>query len=276
MALRRAGHDRRPPDHLARDPRQRVRLRQRHRGPPPAGVGLARGHRRQRPALQRLHRRHLRSGLAAAAVRPGRAPGVLHHHQHLRLVAVVADQVPPRARRAGDHASVGPGGRAPRLLRRLGRGAPALPVALLGDRRRLAGPALVLLVRRLDLRRLDDRHLRDGEGLERLLAVLDRRRPGRRTPAVAQPLLPDRDPLRRLRRARGLGLRGLAESQPHRKTVGRRGGPAYDRQRAPSAWTPSSARSPTSRPARPSSSSTTRTARTRATSSSPPPRRPRS
>jgi len=36
-------------------------------------------------------------------------------------------------------------------------------------------PSLVLLVRRVDLHRLDDRDLRDGPGLERLLAGLDRR-----------------------------------------------------------------------------------------------------
>ena len=42
------------------------------------------------------------------------------------------------------------------------------------------------------------------------------RRPGRRTPAVAQPLLPDRDPVRRLRRPRDLGIRRLAARLPAR------------------------------------------------------------
>ena len=41
MALRRPGDHRRPPDHLARDPRQRLRVRLRGRRPAPPGLGLA-------------------------------------------------------------------------------------------------------------------------------------------------------------------------------------------------------------------------------------------
>ena len=80
----------------------------------------------------------------------------------------------PRRRRPGHHAALGDARRAARLPPGLGRRAAGLPVAVLRDRRRLARPALVLLVRRLDLRRLDGRDVRDGARLERLLAGLDR------------------------------------------------------------------------------------------------------
>ena len=45
--------------------------------------------------------------------------------------------------------------------------------------RRVPGPLVLLLVRCLDLHRLDDGDLRDGPRLERLLADVARRRPGR-------------------------------------------------------------------------------------------------
>ena len=53
------------------------------------------------------------------------------------------------------------------------------------SRRRLPGSVVVLPGRRLDLRRLDPRDVRDGPRLGRLLAVLDRGRPGRRAAAAA-------------------------------------------------------------------------------------------
>ena len=129
------------------------------------------------------------AGRAAAAVRAGRTSGLLHHHEHLRLVALAR-----RSSRTGAESApaitpaLGDRGRARWPTCWSGSaGVAGLPVAVLGDRRRLAGAALVLLVRRLDLRRLDGRDLRDGARLDRLLAGLDRGRPGRRTPAVAQP-----------------------------------------------------------------------------------------
>ena len=59
-ALRRPPDHRGPPDHLARDRRQRLRLRLGRRRPAPPGLGLAGRHRRQRAAVHRLHRRDLR------------------------------------------------------------------------------------------------------------------------------------------------------------------------------------------------------------------------
>ena len=54
------------------------------------------------------------------------------------------------------------------------------------DHRRLPGRVVVLPGRRVDLRRLDGGDLRDGPRLGRLLAVLDRGRPGRRAAAAAR------------------------------------------------------------------------------------------
>jgi nicotinamide mononucleotide transporter len=87
-----------------------------------------------------------------------------------------------RHRRAGHHAAVGHRQGALRhggaLAAGHGRRAPGLRRAL--ERRAqslLAAAVVVLLVRCLDLRRVHHRHLRDGSGLERVLAGLDRRRP---------------------------------------------------------------------------------------------------
>ena len=103
------------------------------------------------------------------------------------------------------------------LLRRLPR-----------DRCRLPGGVVVLPGRRVDLRRLDRRDLRDGPRLGGLLAVLDRRRPGRRAAAAALELLPVGRALRHLRRLRDLGLRHLAAGGAHRGRAGRRAAPRPD------------------------------------------------
>ena len=122
------------------------------------------------------------------ALRPGRPPGVLHHHLHLRLVALAARSAGARRRGATRRRSRPRWATARERVgvpRRLGRRCGRRAVAVLRDRRRLAGAAVVLLVRRLDLRRLDRRDLRDGPRLGRLLAGLDRGRPGRRAAAAA-------------------------------------------------------------------------------------------
>src|SRR5205085_7334914 len=59
---------------------------------------------------------------------------------------------------------------------------------------------------------------------------LDRRGRGRRAAAVALAPLPERAPLRRVRRPRDLGLRGLAAGQPGRAALGAGTG---DRMSAP-------------------------------------------
>ena len=130
-----------------------------------------------------------------------------------------------KAGRAADAPAITPRwatrGRAARLPPGLAGGPAGLPVGVRRDRRRLPGSALVLLVRRLDLRRLHGRDVRHGSRLERLLAGLDRRRPGRRTPAVAQPLLPDVGPVRRLRRlwSRGDSSSGCAPAGEEAPTL---------------------------------------------------------
>ena len=95
------------------------------------------------------------------------------------------------SRPARDHPALGDRSRARRLPGHRRRRHLGAAVGLQRRGRRLAGPALVLLVRRVDLRRLDARDLRDGPRLERLLADVDRRRPGRRAAAVALAVLPD-------------------------------------------------------------------------------------
>src|SRR3954466_6269774 len=85
----------------------------------------------------------------------------------------------------------------------------------LQERRRRLPRALVVLPRRLlDLRRLDARDVRHGPRLGGLLAVLDRRRPGRRPGTAALPVLPVGRHVRRLRRLRHLGLLRLAPDLP--------------------------------------------------------------
>ena len=197
--------DRRPPDQLARDRRQRVRLRLGHRRHAPAGVGVAGRHRRQRAAVHRVHRRRpsTRTLSSRCSGQAGRQVFFIVT-QRLRLVALAAGQARPRRRGDGGRRSppLGDRARADRLPgRRRGRRA-GVPVAVHRDRRRLAGAALVLLVRRLDLRRLDARDVRDGPRLGRLLARLDRRRPGRRDRCCGtRSYYPTADPVRRLRRS---------------------------------------------------------------------------
>ena len=160
----------------------------------------------------RLRRRHLRRGRAGAALRPGRAPGLLHRHEHLRLVALAAAASRTRAERR------------PRITPRWAttRERPATvlvvrsPAVLVfqwlfsRDRCGLARAALVLLVRRLDLRRLDGRDVRDGPRLDRLLAGLDRGRPGRRAAAVHSQFYPSAILYVVYARSGRLGLRRLA------------------------------------------------------------------
>ena len=91
-----AGHRGRHPDRAVPAALDRADRRA-HRG----GVGLVRNeaprlglagrHPRQRHAVLRLPRRALRCRRADAALRPGGPTGLLHPHQHLRLVAVGPD-----------------------------------------------------------------------------------------------------------------------------------------------------------------------------------------
>ncbi len=101
--------------------------------------------------------------------------------------------------------------------RLLGRGRRRPAVGLRRGGRRLARPALVLLVRRLDLRRVDRRDLCHGPRLERLLAGLDRGRPRRRAPARPLEVLPVRGPLRRLRRTGHLRVLRVAQGLAHER-----------------------------------------------------------
>ena len=91
-------------------------------------------------------------------------------------------------------------------------------MAVLRDRRRLPGSAVVLLVRRLDLRRLDRRDLRDGARLDRLLAGLDRRRPGRRAAAVHSGFYPSAVLYAVYGGSGRLRLRRLAAGHPRRES----------------------------------------------------------
>ena len=75
-----------------------LRVRVGDRRHAPSGLGVAGRHRRQRHPVHRLLRCGLRQPAGRDALRPGRASGLLHHHQHLRLVAVEPD--PPAARQA--------------------------------------------------------------------------------------------------------------------------------------------------------------------------------
>ena len=201
-----------------------VRARVRRRRHAAAGLGLAGRHHRQRPALHRLplHRDRGRPR-RQPALRAGRPAGLLHRRVGLRLVALVAATAT-----AGEGApAVSPrwatGSRARRLPRGLGRRRRGLLRRLPGDRRRLPGGVVVLPGRRVDLRRLDRRDLRDGPRVGGLLAVLDRRRPGRRAAAAALELLPVGRALRHLRRVRRLGLRHLAAGGAHRGRADRCG-----------------------------------------------------
>src|SRR5690606_4501428 len=114
------------------------------------------------------------------------------------------------AGRPGDHPTVGHRCRAGRLPGRVGGRGHGLPVGVRGGRCGVGRAPLVLLDRRLDLRRLDRRHLRDGPRVDRLLARVDRRRRRRCPAAVAQRLLPVGHPVCRVRRFRAGRLRRVA------------------------------------------------------------------
>ena len=74
------------------------------------------------------------------------------------------------------------------LARRHRRRPPGLRVAVEPLAEPVLHPAVVvLLVRRVDLRRLHRRHVCHGSRLERVLARLDRRRPGRRAASASRP-----------------------------------------------------------------------------------------
>ena len=206
------------------------------------------------------------------ALRPGRPADLLHHHQRLRLVALEPD---PPGQPRGAARTCRP---SPRGGRRRGSawlylgfwvgGVVVAAVAVLRDRRRLAGAALVLLVRRLDLRRLDRRDLRDGPRLERLLAGLDRGRPRRRPAAGALAASTPRPCCTPC--TRGLVIYGFFVWL---RGLPRRARPEPRAERGDGMIALATIEAALDGPARAAgrcSSPTTRTARTRATSSSPP------
>ena len=146
----------------------------------PQGVGLAGGHRRQRPAVHGLplHRHRARPRGSPLLGQAGRQVFFIDR-VGLRLVALAAEPA-QRRRCAGGRAALGhrPGSGRP-TSRSAAVGVAVCYVAFRGHRRRLPGGVVVLPGRRVDLRRLDRGDLRDGPRLGRLLAVLDRGRPGR-------------------------------------------------------------------------------------------------
>ena len=146
------------PHPVARDRRQRLRVRLRDRWHASPRVGLAGRHRRQRPALHRLLRRGLRQ--PAAARRSTARPGARSSSSSPASTAGGAGTAASGRNRGADGPAITPRwatiARACRATSGVwvGRG-PRRPVDLRDDRRRWPAPALVLLVRRVDLRRLD-------------------------------------------------------------------------------------------------------------------------
>ncbi len=200
--------------------RRRLRLA-RHETP---RVGVAGRHHRQHHALLRLRRRRARSrGPAHPPVRPVRPAGLLHHRQHLRLDPLGAAPTCDgrRQRRPRDRAPLDAPARTDRAGRRLAGRHRHRPPGLRGPVGGLAEPLLhaavvVLLVRRVDLRRLDRRDLRDGARLERVLAGVDRRRPGRRPARLRHRLRADRHHVHLLRHVRALRLHPVGEGDARR------------------------------------------------------------
>ena len=269
-ALQGTADRRRPRHHLARDRRQRLRLRLRHRRRCAVASGPGRSASSAtcccsrcssaRPSTpQAQHRCSARpaarcSSSSPASTAGGAGTSTARHGD---------DATAARSRRAGPRSASGR-----HTWSAAAAGVLVFQWVFSVDRRGLARAALVLLVRRLDLRRVDGGDLRDGPRLERLLARLDRGRPRRRAAALALAVLPDGHP-------------ASSSTAPSSSTASSSGSrpPGWSAEPAPEldggvgmtglATDRGRARRPCARAAR-CWSPTTRTARTRATSSSPP------
>ena len=107
----------RPPDHLARDPRQRLRARLCARRHASLDLGLAGRDRRQRAAVHRLRRRRPSTDAQVPLFGPGRTADLLHRHERLRVVALAAARRATAARRTRGTRSRRAGRRRPNASR---------------------------------------------------------------------------------------------------------------------------------------------------------------